>query len=64
MFSLNKWNQREICSEILMIDFHVTWKIMDYPSKLMKIYSTTLGLFMARHLNLEHHHWPPSAYIS
>jgi hypothetical protein len=47
-----------------MIDFHVMWEIMDYPSKLMKIYSKTLGLFMAHHLNLEHHPWPPSAYIS
>jgi hypothetical protein len=50
MFSLNKWNQREICSEILMIDFHDTWQIADYPSKLMEIYSRTLELFMTHHL--------------
>jgi D-lyxose ketol-isomerase len=50
MFSLNKWNQREVYSGILMIDFHVTWQIMDYPLKLMEIYSRTLGLFMAHHL--------------
>jgi hypothetical protein len=64
MLSLNKWNQREIYSEILMIGFHVMCQIMDYPLKLMKIYSRTLGLFMACHLNLERHPWPPSAYIS
>jgi hypothetical protein len=47
MISLNKWNQQEVYSEILKIDFHDMWKIMDYPSKLMEIYLRTLGLFMA-----------------
>jgi hypothetical protein len=47
MFSLNKWNQREIYSEILMVDFHVMCQMMDYTLKLMRIYLKTLGLFMA-----------------
>jgi hypothetical protein len=64
MISLNKSNQREIYLEMLMIDFHVVCQIMDYASKLMKIYSMTLALFMACHLNLECHLWPLSAYIS
>jgi hypothetical protein len=64
MFYLNKWNQRKVYSEISMIDFHVMCQIMDYPSKLMKIYSRTLALFMAHHLNLECHPCHPSAYIS
>jgi hypothetical protein len=38
MMYLNKWNQREIYSEILLIGFHVTCQIMNYPSKLMEIY--------------------------
>jgi hypothetical protein len=42
MESLNKWNQREIYSEILMVDFHVMCQIMDYPLKLMRIYLRTL----------------------
>jgi hypothetical protein len=49
MFSLNKWNQWEVYSEILMFDFHVMCQIMDYLFKLMKICSRTLGLFMAHH---------------
>jgi hypothetical protein len=49
MFSLNKWNQREIYSEILMVDFHVMYQIMDYPLKLMEICLKTLGLFMTRY---------------
>jgi hypothetical protein len=47
---LNKWNKQEIYSEILMVDFHVTCQIMDYPLKLMENYSRTLGLFMTHHL--------------
>jgi hypothetical protein len=49
MMSLNRWNQREIYSEILMIDFHVIYQIMDYPLKLMEICLKTLGLFIARY---------------
>jgi hypothetical protein len=49
MFFPNKWNQRKVYSEILMIDFHVMCQIMDYLLKLMKICSRTLGLFMAHH---------------
>jgi hypothetical protein len=46
MISLNKWNQREVYSKNLKIDFHVTWQIIDYPLKLMEICSRILGLFM------------------
>jgi hypothetical protein len=38
MMYLNKWNQREIYSEILLIGFHVTCQIMNHPLKLMEIY--------------------------
>jgi hypothetical protein len=46
MFSLNKWNQREIYSEILIVDFHVMCQITDYTLKFVRIYLMTLGLFM------------------
>jgi hypothetical protein len=46
MVSLNKWNQQEIYSEILKVDFHAMCKIMNYHLKLMRIYLKTLGLFM------------------
>jgi hypothetical protein len=36
MMPLNKWNQREIYSEILMVYFHITCQILDYPLKLME----------------------------
>jgi hypothetical protein len=38
MMSLNKWNQREIYSEILIFDFHIKCQIMDYPLKLMDFF--------------------------
>jgi hypothetical protein len=47
IFFLNKWNQQEIYSEILMVDFHVICQIMNYPLKLMRIFLKTLRLFMA-----------------
>jgi hypothetical protein len=47
MLSLDKWNQREIYSYIITVDFHDKCQIMDYPLKLMRIYLKTLGLFMA-----------------
>jgi hypothetical protein len=46
MMSLNKWNQQEIYSEILKVDFHAMCKVMDYPLNLMRIYLKTLGLFI------------------
>jgi hypothetical protein len=49
MYLLNKWNQWEIYSNIVMVDFHVMCQIMDYPLKLMEICLRTLGLFMARY---------------
>jgi hypothetical protein len=49
MMSMNKWNQRENYSDILMVDFHVMSQIIDYPLKLMEIFLMTLGLFMARY---------------
>jgi hypothetical protein len=45
--SLDKWNQREVYSDILIVDFHVMCQIMDYPLKLMRNYLKILGLFMA-----------------
>jgi hypothetical protein len=47
MFPLDIRKQREIYSEILMVDFHVMCKIMDYTLKLMRIYLKMLGLFMS-----------------
>jgi hypothetical protein len=44
--SLNRWNQQEIYSEILMVDFHVMCQIIDYLLKLMGICLKALGLFM------------------
>jgi hypothetical protein len=44
MFSLNKWNQREVYSEILIVDLHVICQIMDYPLKLMKISINDSGI--------------------
>jgi hypothetical protein len=49
MMSMNKWNQWENYSDILMVDFHVMSQIIDYPLKLMEIFLMTLGLFMARY---------------
>jgi hypothetical protein len=46
MMSLNRCNQREIYSEILIVDFHVMCRIIDYPLKLIRIYLKMLGLFM------------------
>jgi hypothetical protein len=37
IMSLTKWNQWEIYSEILEVDFHVICQIMSYPLKLMRI---------------------------
>jgi hypothetical protein len=48
MMYLNKWNQREIYSEILIVHFHIMCQIMDYPLKLMEICLKTIGLFMTR----------------
>jgi hypothetical protein len=36
MMFLNKWNQREIYSEILIGYFQVTYQTMDYSLKLME----------------------------
>jgi hypothetical protein len=47
MLPLNKWNQREIYSEILMVYFHVMCQTINYSMKLMGICSKTLELLMA-----------------
>jgi hypothetical protein len=47
MFSLNKWNQREVHLEILMVYFCIACQFLGYPLKLMRNYLKTLGLFMA-----------------
>jgi hypothetical protein len=44
MIYLNKWNQREVYSEILMVYFHITCQILDYPLKLMKILFKDSGI--------------------
>jgi hypothetical protein len=50
LMSLNKWNQREIYSEILMVDFHVTFQNYGlFFETNEKIIQMTLGLFMAHY---------------